>query len=371
MSTTPLRFRHVGAFGEQLRREAQGYLHAAGEHRFADARQWIKAAILLGAAFPAAWISLHAQSRLSFVASYVAFVMLVALMAVNFMHDAAHRALIAPGSRYPQIMLGVQRLLARLITIPLGIDSDFWMVRHVRHHHAYANVEGYDLDLEESFFLCQTPFQKQRPHHRFQHIYWPVIAALSMLYINWAYDWSDRLNKTPVGRSGVLEGAWGWTVFVAAKLAHFGLMIALPIWLVNGGGWPTVLAAYVIAQLCASCFIVALLLGTHWAQVEFFPSPDAGQMAHGWHEHALLTAVDWVPEPRWLGYWFGGLHRHATHHLFPTWHHRHYDALAVMVARVARQHGLSYRELSHRQLFAAQWRFLREMGGAGGSAARD
>ena len=63
-----------------------------------------------------------------------------------------------------------------------GRRSDYWRTRHVDYHHVYANVEHYDLDTEENGFFRQTPFQRWRPHMRYQHLYWPLIAALATLH---------------------------------------------------------------------------------------------------------------------------------------------------------------------------------------------
>ena len=58
----------------------------------------------------------------------------------------------------------------------------------------------------------------------------------------------------------------------------------------------------------------------------------------------------------------GGLNLHLTHHLFPTYSHRHYPALAAIVERLAARHGLPYRCLSYGALLGAQYRFLKSMG---------
>lgn len=353
-------------FSAELREAARGYLRDAGDHRFANATQWIKGGALCVAACGVAAFALSAQGMGCFATGYFGFVMLMALLAVNVMHDAAHGALFDPARSSAATAHRLHAWFARAITLPLGIEPEYWRVRHVQFHHAFANIEGCDLDLEESFFLCQTPFQTRRQHHRYQYMYWPLIAALSMPYIGWVYDWSDRLGLTPVGVRSSLQGARGWSVFVGTKLAHFALMLVLPAWALHhaGIGWGAVVGVYVVSQMLASCFIVGMLLGTHWADVAFYREPRGMTMPHGWREHGLLTAVDWVPNPRWLGYWFGGLHRHATHHLFPTWHHRHYDRLAILIAPIAARHRLPFRELTHRELVAAQRRFLKEMGGA-------
>lgn len=85
-------------------------------------------------------------------------------------------------------------------------------------------------------------------------------------------------------------------------------------------------------------------------------------MPHGWYRHNFATACDWQTSPRGLQHLTGGLNYHLTHHLFPGWNHRHYPALAAIVAQLAAQHGMEYRCIGYRELLAQQQQFLRRMG---------
>lgn len=114
--------------------------------------------------------------------------------------------------------------------------------------------------------------------------------------------------------------------------------------------------------MVASFFVVALILGTHWAQVEFFQPNPSGVMPHSWRMHTLRTAVDWIPSWQWLGYWMGGLNLHVTHHLFPHVNHRHYPALARIVAMVARDYDLPYRQIDYPTLLRLQNSFCKRWG---------
>ncbi|HKT26745.1 fatty acid desaturase family protein [Dyella sp.] len=358
--------KHESSFSAELRNAALAYLRDTGDHRFANARQWLKVGILCVAACGAVMVAISAKNRWVFAAGYAGFVMLVALLGINVMHDAAHGALFDPARFSVVTARRLHAWLSRAITLPLGVEAEYWRVRHVEFHHAFTNIARLDLDLEESFLIRQAPFQNRQRHHRYQHMYWPLLAGFGMFYVGWVLDWSDRLGKTPVRARSSLQGGRGWMVFMGTKLAHVTLMLALPAWAVHHAGisWGVVISAYVASQMLASYFIIGMLIGTHWAGVSFYREPQGTTMPHGWREHGLFTAVDWVPNPRWLGYWLGGLHRHATHHLFPTWHHRHYERLAALIAPIAAQHGLPFRELAHHELMAAQWNFLKEMGQA-------
>lgn len=353
-----------GGFWHDVRREAHAHLAAQGDHRFADARMWAKAGALAAATVGGYALALSAHELARFALGYVAFAWFAMLLAVNVLHDVAHGAMLRSK--------GWSRVLMRVGLLPLGIDADYWIARHTQFHHSYANVEGCDLDIEPNAFLRQVPSQPWRAHFRWQHRYWLVVAALSLPWVCWVFDWSDRLGRTPLRDEPVLRGARGWALFVASKAAHFVLALGLPAWAMqaHGIGIGAVAGVYLCAQMAASTFLVASLLGTHWARPEFFVVPADGRLAHSYDEHAFRTAVDWQPAPRALGYWMGGLNLHLTHHLFPTVAHRHLPALAAIVERVAAAHGRPYRRLGWGDLWRAQQRFLRTMGEppAGGAA---
>jgi linoleoyl-CoA desaturase len=199
---------------------------------------------------------------------------------------------------------------------------------------------------------------------RYQHLYWPLIAALSLPYIALVFDWSDRLGKTPLAAEGVLAGRKGWAVFIASKLCHILVVLVIPLVVCqqHGIGWQTVLIAYLLSQMLASLLVVFLLLGTHWAQAEFYAVPAGSQMPQGWYRHNFATACDWETSPKWLHHLTGGLNYHLTHHLFPGWNHRHYPALAAILAELAPRYGMDYRCIGYRELLQQQQRFLRAMG---------
>lgn len=347
---------HSSRLGDDLRQAARDYLQAHGDHRYSDGGMIAKTLFLMGCTAGLYALMTTTAQAWVFVLAYIAFPFVAMILAMNVLHDGAHQAL----SPWPWL----DRLLARLTAMPLGVEPAYWATRHVHYHHAYANVEHYDLDTTANRFLRQTPFQPWYPHFRHQHRYWPVIAALSLPYINWIYDWSDRLGLTPLKSDRVLSGLGGWGIFLFTKIVHLVIAVAIPIGLAHqlGISWGWVLLCYFAGQMLASCVLVGLILGTHWSDVTFYLPPESGQMPHTWHEHAFHTACDWQPKPAWIGYWLGGLNLHLTHHLFPTYHHRHYPALAALVAQAAAQHGVAYRTLSYTELIAKQQLFLRTMG---------
>ena len=156
---------------DDLRGAAHGYLQANGDHRFADLGLIVKGLFLAICAALFYVTMVTATSPVVFVVAYLAFPFFAMLLAMNVLHDGAHRAL-SPWAWLDGAMI-------RLTAIPLGIEPAYWTVRHVHYHHAHANIEHYDLDTAANCFLRQTPFQPWYPQFRYQHRYWPLIAALS------------------------------------------------------------------------------------------------------------------------------------------------------------------------------------------------
>ncbi|MFM0322291.1 fatty acid desaturase family protein [Caballeronia glebae] len=351
------RFRstHPDGFSSEIRVAARAYLDLDCDHRYGNAKTAVKALLLLTAAVLLYIYSMKASSPFAFVGLYVAMYIAAVLLSVNTMHDASHGALLH--SRL------ANTIVMRLVSLPLGIDPTYWQVRHVRYHHPNANIEHHDLDTEANRFLRQTPYQPWYSQFRFQHLYWPLIAGLSMPYIAIVYDWTDRLGLTPLKTDRLLPGVRGWCVFLASKALHITTFVVAPLWVVGPKvGYGVVLGGYVLGVFTASSLLLMLLLGTHWADTQFFDVSDGEPLPHTRDEHAFLTCCDWTPPSRILQGLLGGLHLHLTHHLFPSYGHRHYAALADIVEEAARNHGLPYRRLSYGELFSAQQRFLKSMG---------
>ena len=106
---------------DDLRGAAHGYLQASGDHRYADAGLIAKGLFLAICAvlFYAAMVT--AASPVVFVLAYLGFPFFAMLLAMNVLHDGAHRAL-SPWAWLDSAMI-------RLTAIPLGIEPAYWTVR--------------------------------------------------------------------------------------------------------------------------------------------------------------------------------------------------------------------------------------------------
>lgn len=344
------------AFHRALMARVQDYLAHSGGNKLADFSVFWRIALLLSIAIFSYYLLLSQSALSLFIIGYCGFFLASMLLNLTGHHDACHSAL------FKQRWLN--RCFSRLVTFPLGVDPDYWRVRHTQFHHVYPNIEPYDLDMEENGILRQSPHQKWRAYMRYQLYYWPFVAALSLPYIAWVFDWSDRFGKTQLKYTSALQGPRGWLIFVAFKLLHLIVALLIPWYFAQQHGISSgsVLLTYLAAQMFCSLVVVLLLLGTHWAEAKFYRA-DAqhnGKMPLGWYALNFNSTCDWHL-PKLIYPWLGGINLHLTHHLFPNWSYRHYPALSKIIGELAKEYGYPYRYLSQRELFQSQKRFLSAM----------
>ncbi|WP_338629104.1 acyl-CoA desaturase [Yersinia intermedia] len=338
-----------------LMQATQYYLARHQDHRFADGWMIGKMLLLALICLGCYGVSLQQHDTTVFFFSYLGFIFSGMLLTVNVIHDASHNAFFR--ARW------ANALINRLVAIPLGLDPDCWRVRHVIFHHTHTNIADYDPDIDENGVLRQTPFQRWKPFMRVQHLYWPLVAAMTFPWYIWLVDWLDRAGQTRVTPRMAQQGVSGWSIFLFSKGAHFLLVLGVPYWLLSEKmSFAILLAIYLLCQMFSSLLFVMLIVGTHWAKATFFQAPEQGGMLHSGYQHVFATTFDWHTRPHWVGYWLGGANLHLTHHLFPHWNHRHYPALSRIISEVATDFGMNYQNLSLWDLLTLQHRFLRTMG---------
>lgn len=343
------------ALHKALTQAVHQYLSHKNDHRFADGFAIAKMGFLVLMCLCCYWLSLRQSTGMAFFSWYFGFIFSGMLLVVNVVHDASHNAFFRA--------TWANALTNRLVCIPLGLDPDCWQVRHVIFHHSHTNIAGYDPDIDENGVLRQTPFQRWKPFMRLQHWYWPVVAALTFPWYIWLVDWLDHAGQTRVSERLARKGVVGWTILLCSKGSHIMLTLVIPaLVLPRSISLTTLVMVYFVCQMISSWLFVIILVGTHWAKGKFFEAPQQGNMPHNWYQHIFATTFDWHTQPAWMGYWLGGANLHLTHHLFPHWNHRHYPELSQLIAGVAAQFGMDYKNLSVSELLHFQYRFLKEMG---------
>lgn len=344
-------------FQRALRRRVASHLTSAGATRHADARLWMKAATLAAVAFGSYAALLLGDLPGGAMLAFATLAAIAALLlGINLGHDAAHDALT------PNRV--VNRLLHHASFTLIGADAYLWRLRHVRSHHVFPNVNGCDLDIDESPFLRLSPNHRRRQWHRFQHLYAPLVYCLAGVHTAFWQDFAYLRKRELADMRDLRPPAWALAAFLVSKLAYVGLTFLVPLAVLDAPWWAVVGGA-LFASAVQSMLFVALLIGTHFAEEAEFPAADAaGSLPGDWASHALRTAIDWSPGSRLAVALTGGANCHAAHHLFPGVSHVHYRGITPIIAATAAEFGLPYHRMTLPALLRSHFSFLRRLGRA-------
>ncbi len=348
-----VRFTTKSPFTAALKAAVDGYLQDCGKQPTGDLRLHLKAAAMF--AWLAGSYTLLLIAPLSaWQASLLAVSLGLAMAGVGFnvMHDANHGSF----SRSHR----VNRLVGFSLDL-LGGSSYLWRQKHNVLHHTYTNISAVDDDIEGNVLLRFAPSRPRRPWHRFQHVYvWLLFAVYP--YAWWLFNDFRRAvtgriggNRVPRPRGREL------TYFVAGKAVFFAWAFVVPA--LAHRSWAVVpltfLAVATLGVTLATVFQLAHCVG----EADFPDAAVTQRSSPDWAVHQVATTVDFARGSRLLSWYLGGLNFQIEHHLFPKVSHVHYAALAPLIERVCREHGVQYRAYSSLvTAIVANVRWLRRLG---------
>ena len=192
------------------------------------------------------------------------------LLAINVAHDAVHDA-ITPNKRLNHWLYVASFTL-------IGIDGNLWQLRHNKAHHIIPNVDGADSAVTRNPLIRLSPHQPPLFHHRFQHLYAPVLYAMVVLHSSLRQDFLYILNWKRLANLGrVAYTRRQYVEFVVSKTAYFTISIVIPL-LVLDYAWWQILLGYVAMTSVVSLLFVFLLVGTHFCEEAEFPEVDGRRL---------------------------------------------------------------------------------------------
>ncbi|MBV9992514.1 MAG: fatty acid desaturase [Alphaproteobacteria bacterium] len=356
-----IRFAHrdTNSFRQALNGRVDAYFAANGKTRFADRGFWIEAAVLtavmLGAY--AALLGNAFGDRFGPWGSLVpalVYGLALLVLAMSVAHDAAHAAVTGNG----RIDDAIQRAVMGL----LGVDGYLWRLRHNGSHHAFPNVNGSDIDIDENPVLRLSPNHPWKPHYRFQHLYAPFAYMLTLWDSIFVNDLKYLFKRDLANMRGIVHPRREHVKFWLFKLLYLTVNLILPLAFVQLPWWQ-ILLGYALVNAAVSLVFVVLLVGTHFSLEADFPAADAaGRLDTSWAAHAVSTALNWSTRSRIAFHLTGGVNCHAAHHLYPRVNHVHYWALTRIAEQTAREHGLTFHEASFTGMIASHFAHLRRLG---------
>lgn len=320
-------------FFQSLRKSVEDYFKTNGKKKTGDWRLYIKTIILVPAAIgiylSLILIDMHPALAL-FLCGLLGFTF--ASIGFNVMHDACHGSY--SSKKWVNNVLGLSLNL-------IGGNAFFWKQKHNVIHHTYTNIDGLDDDIAQSSLLRQSPTQKWRPIHRYQHIY--LTFAYSLLLFMWVgigdfkKYFRQRVNNTPLPPMDTQEHITFWL----SKVFYVAVYIVIPIMTVGFLPW---LIGYITMGLVTGIIISYIFQLAHAVEGPEFESVGLEDkvIETEWAVHQVKTTANFAPNNKLLSWFVGGLNFQVEHHLFPRISHIHYPAISKIVKEHCRKFELPY-----------------------------
>lgn len=270
-------------------------------------------------------------------AGYFILGILIIINFLNLIHEAVHHTLFADKK--------LNNWYINFFDL-LGANSYIWKIRHIRLHHNYPNVMGWDSDIEQSSLARIFPNGKFEPIHRYQPLYLPFLYPFFLF--NWLLirDFKDFFNKNSIVRKVTTIPKIETVKLFLFKIFFFFYIIALPMLVLNLS-FPIVFSAFLVMMFSASALALIVLLSPHANIESSFPVPDENvHMPTSWFMHQLMCTNDVKEDNNFTRFFMGCFNYHIAHHLFPGINHVYYPEITKIIERFAKEHALPYRKFS-------------------------
>ncbi|MBX2925984.1 MAG: fatty acid desaturase [Chitinophagaceae bacterium] len=259
---------------------------------------------------------------------------LLVLNYLNIVHDAVHNTIFKS-----------KKLNSTFVYIfdLAGANSFIWRVRHIKFHHNYPNVEGWDTDIGQSKLVRVTPHGEVSGFHKYQHMYMPFLYPFFLF--NWLLvrDFKDFFDKKRIVQRLITIPAIEYIKLFVFKGIFIASLIVLPK-LILAISWGRILLAFTIMILTATFFALLVLLPPHANIGSAFPLPDENKkLPYSWFMHMLKTTNDVTGENWFTRFVLGNYNYHIVHHLFPNIHHAYYPEITRVLQKMAAENNLPYR----------------------------
>jgi linoleoyl-CoA desaturase len=339
---------------EQIFKQLRQEVNTLVQKSIPDYRRVI---VLKAILFPVLYILLYLSALVwgnrtfIFFSCYFLLGLFLVIIFLNIVHEAVHGTVFRNEK--------INKLYLYFFDL-MGANSFIWKLRHVRFHHNYPNVNGWDTDIEQSNIFRVFPNGKYSKMHRYQHIYLPVLYPFYLA--NWLLvrDFKDFfLQNRTVRKLVIVPGKEYFKLFLF-KFLFFFYLIVLPK-LLLGLVWIEILLAFAIMLFTASCFSLLVLLSPHANSESDFPLPSGdNKLPNDWMTHMMLTTNDITNDNWFVRFFMGCFNYHIVHHLFPHVHHIHYPAVTKLLKEYSLKYHLPYREYSLGRSLKNHYKLLKQ-----------
>lgn len=253
---------------------------------------------------------------------------------LNIIHDAVHNHVFKKNW---------SNNLVLIVFDLLGANSFIWKNRHIKMHHNYQNIMGWDSDIEQAGPVKIYPAAETKPIHKKQHI---LVFFMYPLYLfNWVmirdfkdFFQEDRCIKKKLDKIPLVE----YVKLFFFKFFFIFYMVLIPIFL--GQSISTAIGALLVMLVVGSLVALTILLTAHPNLTNGFPVPDEnGKMPNSWLEHQFITTNDVT-----LNNWFsrnlmGNFNYHIVHHIYPNISPVYSPEATQVIKDYAEENGFEYK----------------------------
>jgi linoleoyl-CoA desaturase len=343
------------SFYQDLKSAVETYFTTNNVAKTGNWKLYIKALTLVPAAIALYLVLLFGQVTILpgiFLSGLLGFVL--ASIGFNIMHDACHGSY--SRKTWVNDVMGLSLNM-------LGGNAFIWKFKHNIIHHTYTNIDGIDDDIAKSPVMRQCESQKWVKAHRFQHIYVPLLYAVS------SFAWVSMMDFTKYFRKKIHNSELQkmdrreHVIFWLSKIMYAVFYIAIPVHFVGWTAWAIGFGCMHLMLGLTLALVFQLAHVVEDTEFVFAPGIEPQKIEEEWAIHQVKTTANFAPRNKIISWFVGGLNYQIEHHLFPKVSHVHYPAIADIVKEVCNKHQLRYNEYgTMNAAVASHFRMMKMLG---------
>lgn len=342
-------------FTNALKTAVDGYFKQTGQRKTGNIQLYLKTIVFISSAVFLYSMILFLPMHLTVlipVSLLLGFVM--ACIGFNVMHDANHDSY--SSHKWVNKILG-------LTINALGGNSFIWKHKHNVIHHTYTNVDGMDDDIAKSPFIRMCGTQSWVAAHRLQHIYTPLLYAISSMIWMFYQDYDKYFRKKICNTALRKMSRADHILFWSSKLLYVVFYIVIPIMLIGASSWMIFFISMHVALGLTLSIVFQLAHVVEETEFEFAELGDHKQIDNEWAVHQVKTTANFAAGNKIISWFAGGLNYQIEHHLFPRISHIHYPAISKLVQAQCMAYQVPYNSIpTMRSAVASHFRFIKQMG---------
>ncbi len=295
-------------------------------------------------------VALFQKNYFLFCTTYFFLGLLLIIIFLNLIHEACHNSLFKSKRNNERYML---------LFDMIGANSYMWNKRHLRLHHNFTNVDGWDSDIEKSKFLKVHPQREKKTGHPYQHL---IILIYPLFITNWFLirDFKDFFySKMIVRKIGEIPFKEYIRLFFF-KFFFITYLVIIPAFLTPFTAAQTIFALFIML-LTAGLFALSVLLPPHVNTENHFPVADSKMyLPQSWLMHQLNTTND-VNRSNWFTkHIMANSNFHLSHHLFPNISYVYAPEVTKAIRKYNLQQGLPYRSYPMFTTFKNHYKLIKK-----------